>query len=454
PHAIMAKHFPAMTMSILETNFADRELLFHLLLFGIRKTEAFFGDSGLPPFHLPAFVFLLTVLSAFIWSARRLGGRDIIIFSLLLITISPLFSVRILTLRPYTFAIALMLIATGALLKIKTSRQIWQAIVLGIVFAWSYSNPHFVLVPAIAAAAIQVSKRNYRTAVYLPLAALAGILIGYIIHPQFPNTFIIWKMQCIDVVRQVFIKNSPLILGTEAYAPSNSEWPYIFGVILLFLINCCTALWLILYKGRKPSRQTIAIISMSFAALVIFFFTIRAIEYACPLTVLASVLLWGDVKRVVSAQGRKLLLCIGIFVLIVSILVTVPIIKRDLKAWEKAPFLDFAGWAKKSDLKVGTIIGNVNWSDFPQLFFAVPQFRYLTGQDPTFAYNRFPERTIALERFRTGEQLLPPEELEKVVGTRIIFVSKYMPQLSKDMYDMGYRIAYQGIDGWVFYIGK
>lgn len=454
PHAIMAKHFSAMTMSILETKFADRELLFHLLLSGIRKTQALFGDSGLPPFHLPAFVFLLGVISAFVWSARRLDGRDIIIFSLLLITISPLFSVRILTLRPYTFAIALMLIATGVLLKIKTSRQIWQAVVLGIVFAWSYSNPHFILFPAIAAAAVQVSKRNYRTAVYLPLAALVGILIGYIIHPQFPNAFIIWKVQCIDVVRQVFSRNSPVILGTEAYAPSSGEWLYIFGVMLLFLINCCATLWLTLYKRRKPSRQTIALISMSFVTLAVFFFAIRAIEYACPLTVLSSVSLWSDVKRLISVQGRKLLFCISIFAFIMSALITVPIIKRDLKALEKTPFMDFAEWAKKSDLKAGTIIGNVNWSDFPQLFFAAPQFRYLTGQDPMFAYNRFPERTIALEQFRTGERLLPPEELEKIIGTNFVFVSKYMPRLSKDMYDTGYRIAYQGIDGWVFYVAE
>lgn len=452
PHAITAKFFPFTTMSIWETTFADKELLFHFLLCGIRKTQACFGDSGLPPFHLPAFVFLLGVLSAFVWSAHRLGSRDIIIFSLLLIMISPLFSSRILMLRPHTFAIALMLVATGVLLRIKTFRQIWQAAVLGIIFAWSYSNPHFVLLPAIIAAVIQLSKQNYRVAFYLPLAAFAGILIGYTFHPQFPNTFIIWKVQCIDVIRQVFSKNSPVILGTEMYAPSATERPYIFGIVLLFLINCSSILWLVIGRRRKPSDYTLAVMAMSAVTLLGFFLSIRAIEYACPMTVLVSALLWGDIKYLISIRWRKLLFSIGITALIVSTLVTVPIIKRDLKAWEKTPFMDFAEWTKKSNLKAGTVIGNVNWSDFSQLFFAAPQFRYLVGLDSMFAYDRFPERTIALEQFRTGEQLLHPKELEEIINTKFVFVSKYMPQLSKDMYDIGYKIAYQGADGWLFYI--
>jgi len=454
PHAITAKTFPSMTMSIWETTFADKELLFHLLLWGVRKTQACFGDSGLPPFHLPAFIFFLGALLAFVWSAHRLGSRDIVMFSLLLITISPLFSSRILMLRPHTFAIALMLLATVILLKIKTLRQLWQAVLLGVIFAWSYSNPHFVLLPAIIATVVQLSKRNYRVAVYLPLAAFVGILVGYTLHPQFPNTFIIWKVQCIDVIRQVFSKNSPVILGTEMYAPGVTEWPYIFGIVLLFLINCSAILWLVLGRRQKPGEYTLAVMAMSAVTLFGFFLSIRAIEYACPMTVLASALLWGDIKDMISIQGRKLLFCIGVFVLVISMSVTVPIIRRDLKALEKTPFMDFAEWAKKSNFKAGTVIGNVNWSDFSQLFFAAPQFRYLAGLDPMFAYNRFPEKTVALERFRTGERLLSPKELEKVIDTKFVFVSKYMPQLSKDMYNMGYKIAYQGADGWLFYIAE
>ena len=39
--------------------------------------------------------------------------------------------------------------------------------------------------------------------------------MGFLIHPQVPNTFINWKIQCIDVPLFMLQENPPLSLGQE-----------------------------------------------------------------------------------------------------------------------------------------------------------------------------------------------------------------------------------------------
>ncbi len=457
PRSIVARQFPHVTMSLWEHNFANKELLFHLLLWGLRGVQTGLGGSPAPPFHLPMFVLVFGVLAAFVWTAQRLGVRDLVFFSILLVTISPLFALRILMLRPHTLAIALILLATGMLLNIKTPRQLWQVVLAGGVFAWSYSNPHIILLPVLAVAAIQGFKRNFRLAFGLVAAALAGILIGYTVHPQFPHTFMIWKVQCVDVVERILAgatPASPVLLGTEMYAPGTSNWLRIAGVGLLGLVNYATILCLWWRRILKPRQDTVAVLMMSLVTLAGLFFSLRTIEYACPITVLGSALLWRDARRLLPVRSRRLVSWTAILVVLAVLSAVTPIIRNDLKYSERRPFTDVAVWMNRLGLKDGTVIANVNWSDFPLLFYAAPRFRYLTGLDPAFAYSRFPKRTAALERFRTGKHLLPPAELEKIVHTKFIFVSRYMPRLANDMYNMGYRIVYQGVDGWMFYLAS
>ena len=96
------------------------------------------------------------------------------------------------------------------------------------------------------------------------------------------------------------------------------------------------------------------------------------------------------------------------------------------------------------------MVANLAWSDFPVLFYSAPQFRYLMGIDPFFAYHRMPERVTRLERFRTGQLRLSPSELAELCGAQLAFISTYGASLSKQMYEDGYFILYQGPDGWLF----
>jgi hypothetical protein len=113
---------------------------------------------------------------------------------------------------------------------------------------------------------------------------------------------------------------------------------------------------------------------------------------------------------------------------------------------------DFTRWTRTVGLPVGTVIGNLNWSDFPVLLYSAPQFRYLHGLDPMFGMAAFPERVRALERFRLGRQLLPPAELRAVIGTPFAYVSPRNWALARDMAAAGFVIVYQGDDGWLFCI--
>lgn len=94
---------------------------------------------------------------------------------------------------------------------------------------------------------------------------------------------------------------------------------------------------------------------------------------------------------------------------------------------------------------------NLDWSDFPFLFYTSPQFRYAVGLDPFFGAAKYPDRMAAIEKFRTSkEMILSPEELAKITGARFVFVSRRHAANAKKMLENGFQTSYYSIDGWLF----
>lgn len=204
-----AKTFPHMTMSIWRGCFSDKELLFHFLLSIIRGIEGLFRYNDTPPYHFPAIVFSLCFLFAFAFSATCLGVKRVYLFSILLVLTSPFFTYRLGMLRPHVFGLSIILLSLPLFRYAKSFLGYLGIFFISLVYAWSYSHPHFILFPALA---FSISRwcKNKKICVYLVASGLLGILCGYTIHPQFPNTFIIWKVQCVDLPIQLLFSNIPV----------------------------------------------------------------------------------------------------------------------------------------------------------------------------------------------------------------------------------------------------
>jgi len=198
---------------------------------------------------------------------------------------------------------------------------------------------------------------------------------------------------------------------------------------------------------------------LAFVAFSAVILNVRFLEYACPFALLATGAGISAICRyptgfsrpitIIFSRGRGMVLILallafaGTYCLIYFL--------QDERIFHKVkPLEDLTEWTQKADIPMGTVIGNVNWSDFPVLLYSAPQFRYLLGIEPMFGYAAFRERLTRLERFRMGKIRLTPKELKELVGTSLIYVSPRNWELARDMANAGYGIIYQGTDGWVF----
>ena len=443
----LGKHFPPMAKSVWKHTFYDKELAFHAFLNSLRKWAGLLGYRGnAPPFILETFVLVSSCLAIFWALLWRSGVRQTYVFLPLFLLGFPLFTLRLNMVRPHVVSIMLMMVTVGLLIGKAPicRRRLLQLALVGFAFSYCHSNPHFMLFPTLVFAAVYFSAYRWRS--LLPAgAALAGIIAGLALHPQFPNTFIIWKIQCIDVLWQSLTHSVP-----DITSPSELERPMRFHVIHNLLLPALplviSAAAMHRRRFRTLNRRICFVFALTAISCVGYFLSKRTIEYAVPFALLLSALVYQKwFSRAPRSVHLAVLTAISVFVLCM----------RPLHVCyfsdSRVPIpLQFAHWARTT-LPPGTYIANLRWDDFPRLFFAAPEYVYSYGLDPMFAYKFDPDSFLKTERmYRGTEPFPPPDELKELLGSRYVFTSFVHYTVSRRMARAGYALAYQGIDGWCF----
>jgi hypothetical protein len=451
PEGCVAKTFPWMSLSLWTDRYYDKELLFHGILSVCRTYTHVLGLPLGPPFHVPALMFDLALIATFAMAAWSMRIPRIYFFVAALVVLCPFFTQRLLMLRPHVLAVTIMLAYCWHLTRV---RRAWPSFVFGFVTAYSYSNPHFILLPAAVFAFLKF-RTDRKLALFVPLATLAGLLAGLTLHPQFPNTFALWKIQCVDVIRQTVLQDSPIYLGTELYGPNLPMLGQNAAVFILALLNAFALRWFVSNVSlRKVPLDTALFLILQAVTTLGVFSSKRVMEYAWPFAVLATGLLCRDLlnagffKRFTDQIRQRALL--GAHIAIAAAFCVFGIyMLRWVWPYQTRELRLFGQWAEKN-LPVGINIANPNWSDFPVLFYSAPQFRYTLGIEPMFGYNAHPREVAKLEAFRTGRLMLTPRELRDLTQARFAFVSARSVDLARDMHLSGYYFVYQEDDGWLF----
>jgi hypothetical protein len=466
PSVYMKKEFPAVSMSVWTKHFSDKELGFHLILSGVRSIKESLKLSLSPPFNIEALVFAGFMILSFSYLLWFFKVKDSLYYSLLLIIISPFFTNRILMLRPHTLSITLMLLSLPILFSIDSRRKLWRAFLLGIVTSWCYSNPHFILLPGVAVmAALYLKKGNSYFPFILPLTLFAGLISGYIFHPQFPNTFINWKIQSIDVIIQALFHLRAITIGGEFHSPSyfwifKNSLPFML-LIFNFLLLCRLYEKKDHWRGvvKKLSAPTIAVGIISVVTLCMVFAGVRAMEYAAPFSIIFTALVINEFYKRNYAFPQMLSTpeiakYTRILILLLGISVTLFQIDKYQKIEGFRPLNDFRKWTETADIPKNAIIANLIWSDFSFLIYSTPQYRYLSGQEPMFSYALYPENMRQMELFRREKIKLTPSELAKITNANFAFIRKPYKRFALSMIKQGFHPAYSGKDGWLFSISS
>ena len=455
PEACIARTFPWMTMSLWTDRFYDKELLFHAGLSGLRSLNRTLGLSADPPFHFPSLAFGLGLIATFTLFGIALRVPHMFFFTSALVALSPVFTQRLLMLRPHLLSIVIMLLFCWHLTR---ARSLWPSIVFGFVTSYAYSNPHLILMPAIVFGVIRFHG-EHKLALSIPLATLAGLVAGLTLHPQFPNTFELWKVQSVDVVRQIMFNSAPVGLGSELSRPPLIWFGMNAAYFLFALLNIVA---LVLLHRRTPVRKlsfdTLFLVALQGMTTVGALLSQRMFEYGWPFALLASGLLLRDL--IADGLGRqwraqlqqRVRLSAHLAVVLVFCFFGIYMV-RWVSPNQARELRSFGAWAARF-APPGTVIANLNWSDFPRLFYSAPHCRYLMGVEPMFTYTVAPEKFIKLEAFRAGVAMMSPREMRELTQASFVYFTKQHFYLAKKMINNHYQLAYQGEDGWVFDLGS
>ena len=449
-----AQTFPTMTLSTWSECFADKELLFHILLSGVQNAVL---ALGLPdfPFHVPNLFFLFLILLAFACAGIRYRVRGLWVLIPFLFCLCGVFTFRAMMLRPHLLSIALMLLSCAVYPSIRTLRDAWIAVLLGIVFVWGYSNPHFLLFSA-GAFSVAYFLKDRKRGILLLGSTLVGLLFGFLLHPQNPNTFINWKIQCIDVPLMLFTGKQESFLADElmysGFHIMKTSFLFCLPLIILFLGNIGLSISLFFRRRRVFFQpEILAVMMLGFMTMIGFCGALRFIEYAMPFNLLLFGVLFSRVVRIPKEKRR-----VGALPSVLALsLCAFGVWMHHYEGMEyftRRPATHLAKWFASFGDSVprGLVLGNLNWSDFPQLYYAMPQMRYLCGLDPTFGYVYKTEITTKLQAFCKQKIDLSPEDLANLIGTPIFYLSFRDSSLAKKMYVSGYRMIYLGADGRLF----
>lgn len=456
-----AKEYP-ITLSIWRDQFADKELLFHVLLKGYTGIKHLFHSPINPPFTGASLLLLTLFFAAFVYAEAKAGipNKMIWLCTVGVALFSPLFTYRLLMIRPHVLSMTLMMLSCGVLFQGPGKwRTVFLIFGMGWLFAWTYSTPHLLVVTAIGFGIAYFPKEKFRALLPI-LSSAAGIFCGLLIHPQSPNTFTLWKIQGFDALLAptTGLGGGLIPIAKELYPP-RPLW--IFTSIPIFLLlYFCLVMWNRLreQKGWKeiPPECTACAVLALFWMTAAYMISLRPIEYAIPMLFLTLGTILPQVIRNQSFRYSKdpkvLYIAFAAFI-ILNVAYTTHYSFNSLKK-KSDPMPTQLVSTLRTLAKPGERVINLDWSDFPPMVFLAPEYEFTWGLDPMFSFVPYPEKSKML-----GSLTLP--RVHDPGKVRNVFQAEYAVLLRRQwhmamnlQHNSGWKVVYEGPDGWIFKLSE
>ena len=404
--------------------------------------------------------FFAAMNAVFYFLLKQFNLKYPFLWWLLFLAASPMFLYRMSFIKPFSLSVALILLAFYALVKNK------NLLLLAVSFLAVWTHPSFILIPAIAFLHLVVSDPRRGVLQYAPtiIYSLAGIILGLIVNPFFPNNitllnaysggpsfYSIAEWQPIDPIK--IIGDAPIL------------------IFLFALFTCCyfvipllkNNLALIIKKENIP-----ILLSFSIALIMLISTAMcnRFIDYYVPFMVLFTALageycLKNYIFPLLGKEGIKgrlikkfapirsirvhsrpieiarksselkqiktnykfLLIIFSVAVLLIFISINnfrFVSQRANNSAAETERIKNAAEWLKENT-PANSVIFNANWGNFPKLFFYNTHNYYVAGLDPKFLYQESPQKYWLYEHIIKGE-ICPqktcfiPESSDKMYG--------------------------------------
>ncbi len=463
---MVAKKFPIQN-SIWKDHFGDKELVYHLILKAYVETKSLLNLPLTAPFQGPFLFFTFLFFLAFVLSAWKLGVSppDLLPASLICASLIPNFTYRLFMVRPQVLSMAMMLVAYLILGRnpAKRSTALW-ILALSFLYSWSYSSPHLIWVTAFLFGAVYCFRGEGMRSFLSFGASILGVFLGLLIHPQSPNTFYVWKVQALDALLAPITGGKIYLpFARELMAPSAS-WIWYALPALIALYFCvmvlCRARECGVF-GKIPSNTLAMMVITLFWSVLMCSISLRPVEYAIPALCISGILLLRfsaaeNLFPVLSSRRNGWILLISILILsggftfynninnLRKLTIGAPYgVAAKLRELEKQGFL-----------RPGEHVVNLDWSDFPGIYFCAPEYTYTWALDPMFSHAFDPGKTGLLGDASSAKRVIRPSEMRSVMNANFaVLIGERRDAIGFFLVRRcGWRLLYRDKDGWIFYL--
>lgn len=454
--AFFAREFSAIHLSDWKEAFADPDWLFHLILWiltGLRKLS---GSDPAAPFHWEYLPFLFLLNASFIYAARRMGIRARTIFSgsLLLPLLTMPSAMRLTMLCPHILALAILFFLIGALAQGSLKARIWKTIGLSFLITWSFAFPQIAVLVTFFYALFAVRQDGWKSFL-LPMASIAGIVSGLLIHPHSPHTFSAWQMSHDAICAALSLKTYPELILTEWSAPDGLLFVSAIPLYVIVFVALLLTIRHFEFRGRdKISATVLTVMTSALFFTLATFWLRRTVEFAVPFAVLAFLALSDSAARddipyprLKRYWKRAAWILAGVSV-ILAVLTSFLLMKRmETERFSELPALRQAlheGFSKDY------ILINGNCADFAILYYETPHLRWLWGFDPACYMKDHRKKIENL----TSPVAVSAHQISSDTGLHYLVLldgSEARRARKKYLVDCGWRVIgdFPG-EGWIF----
>jgi hypothetical protein len=374
--------FPYLPLSILNPDeFYDHHFLFHVALipftFGDLRIGAKWAAVVFASLAFLAVWYLFhrqRVPYAWLWAAGLLGISDAFLF-------------RMSITRAQSLSLGMLALGYVWLLEKKYK----HLAALGFVYVWMYDA--FPLLVALAGLHfIAVALTEHRLDLRPLLYTSAGILLGMVVNPYFPDNLIFSYHHML-----------PKLADATSVRVGNEWYPYDTKQLLdnsfPALIAFASGVLALGLTGRKMDTRTALGLFVSLLFGLMLFQARRFVEYFPPFALIFAAFAWAPLFHaepastpVASRPGHRFLSMLQGYlpVTVLSLAVLVSIGYSITPAREAVdgakPYGLYANasWWLKNNTPDGARVFQTDWDDFPRLFYYNTHNTYLVGLDPTY----------------------------------------------------------------------
>ncbi len=361
--------FPWTPFSWLADHYADKELLFHLLLVPVSGLD---WVTAAKIVGAVATTLLLWTLYGVLRAERVPWGGA---WTLLPLLASGYVIQRLALVRPHVLAVALALAVTWAAAR----RRLWVLALACLLYPWSYTAWHtaLVLVAVVELAFLLSGRRpDWRPAA----AAAGGLALGLLSHPNFPDLLrFFWIVNYQALVSTAWGNQAGFTQGTEFLPFDRYQLAY-YGIAVFAFAAAALPL---AFRRRRADPVPLAFALAAAAFAVLTAASQRFIEYLGPFSAAALALAVRDgwrpraVAAAVCGASAAYTLAFGTYCV-------------ELMRKRTDDFPPEVAREMQARVPPGAQVFTCNWISTGKAMLALPERRLMVALDPVLFHVKDP----------------------------------------------------------------